>query len=82
FMIIMVATVNALLQHLAADSMRGRVMSIYSTAFLGLPPVGSLMAGSLARVMSPAHALAGMSAVALLGTVGVFCWKKELRELD
>jgi MFS family permease len=82
FMIIMVATVNALLQHLAADSMRGRVMSIYSTAFLGLPPIGSLMAGSLARVMSPAHAIAGMSAIALLGTVAVFYWKKELRELD
>lgn len=82
FMIIMVATVNALLQHLAADPMRGRVMSIYSTAFLGLPPIGSLMAGSLARVMSPAHALAGMSAVALLGTVAVFYWKNELRELD
>jgi predicted MFS family arabinose efflux permease len=82
FMIIMVATVNALLQHLAADPMRGRVMSIYSTAFLGLPPLGSLMAGSLARVISPAHAIAGMSAVALLGTVAVFYWKKELRELD
>jgi MFS family permease len=82
FMIIMVATVNALLQHLAADPMRGRVMSIYSTAFLGLPPLGSLMAGSLARVISPAHAIAAMSAVALLGTVAVFQWKKELRELD
>jgi MFS family permease len=81
-MIIMVATVNTLLQHLAADPMRGRVMSIYSTAFLGLPPLGSLIAGSLARVMSPAHAIAGMCAVALLGSVVVFAWKKELRELD
>lgn len=81
-MIIMVATVNALLQHLAADPMRGRVMSIYSTAFLGLPPLGSLMAGSLARVISPAHAIAGMCAVAMLASVAVFEWKKELRELD
>ena len=37
-MIISVATINSLLQHLAEDHMRGRVMSIYSTAFLGLPP--------------------------------------------
>jgi MFS family permease len=82
FMIIMVATINTLLQHLAADPMRGRVMSIYSTAFLGLPPLGSLMAGSLARVISPAHAIAGMSAVAMMGSLALFQWKKQLRELD
>jgi len=46
FMIMMVATINALLQHLSDDYMRGRVMSIYSTAFLWVPPIGSLIAGS------------------------------------
>ena len=81
-MIIMVATVNALLQHLAEDPMRGRVMSIYSTAFLGLPPIGSLLAGLLARAISPAHALAGMSAVALGGSMVVFWRSRELRALD
>ena len=40
--------VNTLLQHLAEDFMRGRVMSIYATAFLGFAPIGSLIAGSLA----------------------------------
>jgi MFS family permease len=82
FMVIMVATVNALLQHLAEESMRGRVMSIYSTAFLGLPPIGSLMAALLTRVMSPAHAIAGMSSVALLGCIAVFAESKALREMD
>lgn len=82
FMIIMVATVNALLQHLADDTMRGRVMSIYSTAFLGLPPIGSLFAGLLARVISPAHAIAGMCALALLSSLAVFQWNTALRELD
>jgi hypothetical protein len=57
-------------------------MSIYSTAFLGLPPIGCLIAGSLSRVITPAHAIAGMSAVALLGTLAVFAGMKELRELD
>ncbi|HYX53429.1 MAG TPA: MFS transporter [Candidatus Limnocylindrales bacterium] len=82
FMIIMVATINALLQHLADDTMRGRVMSIYSTAFLGLPPLGSLAAGLLARVISPAHAIAGMCALALVSSVAAFQWKVALRELD
>jgi len=81
-MIISVATINSLLQHLAEDQMRGRVMSIYSTAFLGLPPIGCLIAGSLARVVSAPHAIAGMSALALLGSLGVYFGRKGLRELD
>ncbi|HKD79284.1 MAG TPA: MFS transporter [Candidatus Angelobacter sp.] len=81
-MIISVATINSLLQHLAADHMRGRVMSIYSTAFLGLPPIGCLIAGSLARVIMAPHAIAGMTAVALLGCLGVYWKRAGLRELD
>jgi MFS family permease len=82
FMVVMVATINARLQHLADESMRGRVMSIYSTAFLGLPPIGSLAAGVLARGISPAHAIAFMSAAALVASWAVFATSKELRELD
>jgi MFS family permease len=81
-MVIMVATINALLQHLAEESMRGRVMSIYSTAFLGLPPIGSLIAGLFTRVMTPAHAIAGMSAAAMAGVLAVFAASKALREMD
>jgi predicted MFS family arabinose efflux permease len=82
FMIMLAATINTLLQHLAADHMRGRVMSIYSTAFLGLPPIGSLIAGLLTRAMTPGHALAGMCTVALVGSLMVFGKTSELRGLD
>jgi hypothetical protein len=58
------------------------VMSIYSTAFLGLPPIGCLIAAALTRVVSPAHAIAGMSAVALVGSMGVYWGRRGLRELD
>ncbi|HEV7675682.1 MAG TPA: MFS transporter [Candidatus Angelobacter sp.] len=81
-MIISVATINSLLQHLAEDHMRGRVMSIYSTAFLGLPPIGCLIAGSMAHVVGAPLAIAGMSALALLGSLGVFLGREGLRELD
>lgn len=81
-MILMIATINSLLQHLADDAMRGRVMSIYSTALLGLPPIGSLIAGSLARVVSAAHAIAGMVAVAFVLASCVYGKRKALRELD
>ena len=82
FMVMMVATINALLQHLSDDYMRGRVMSIYSTAFLGFPPIGSLIAGSLARVVSAAHAIAGMAALAFVATIVVYGKRRALRELD
>jgi MFS family permease len=70
-MVMMVATINARLQHLAEDHMRGRVMSIYSTAFLGLPPIGNLIAGTFSHIFSAPHVLAGMSAVALVATLFV-----------
>ena len=81
-MIMLAATINTLLQHLAADHMRGRVMSIYSTAFLGLPPIGSLIAGLLTRAMTPGHALAGMCTIALVGSLMVFGKTTGLKGLD
>ena len=79
-MISMIATINSMLQHLAEDYMRGRVMSIYSTAFLGLPPIGCLIAGSLARIFHAPHTIAGMAALAGVGSCVVFMTRKELLE--
>lgn len=81
-MILMVATVNSLLQHLASDELRGRVMSMYATAFLGFAPVGSLIAGSLAGSISAPYAIAGMSALALIGSWALYLTQPELRRLD
>jgi MFS family permease len=81
-MIITAATINSLLQHLAEDHMRGRVMSIYSTAFLGLPPIGCLIAGSLSHLFSAPHVIAGMSALALLGSLGMYMGREGLQGLD
>jgi MFS family permease len=81
-MIISVATINSLLQHLAEDHMRGRVMSIYSTAFLGLPPIGCLVAGSLTHLFTAPHVIAGMCSLALGGSLAVYVHRAGLRELD
>ena len=82
FMVLTVATVNTLLQHLAEDSMRGRVMSIYATAFLGFAPIGSLIAGSLAGALTAPIAIAAMSLLALIGTWVLYLSRLELRQLD
>jgi MFS family permease len=81
-MIISVATINSLLQHLAEDHMRGRVMSIYSTAFLGLPPIGCLVAGSLSHLFYAPHVIAGMCSLAIGGSMAVYVNKEGLKELD
>jgi MFS family permease len=82
FMIMLAATINTLLQHLAADHMRGRVMSIYSTAFLGLPPLGCLIAGSLSHLFYAPHVIAGMCSLAIGGRLAVYVNKEGWRVLD
>lgn len=43
--VMVLAGTQTLLQVWVSDSLRGRVMSFYSLAFLGIPPFGSLFAG-------------------------------------
>ena len=38
-----------ILQTIVADEKRGRVMSFFTVAFLGIAPLGSLVAGALAH---------------------------------
>jgi MFS family permease len=80
--ILMISCFNVSLQHLSSDEMRGRIMSIYATSFLGLPPLGSLMAGELSRHIAAAHVLALMAALATLMFIAVFAGSRPLRELD
>lgn len=64
-MILTTATVNSLIQAVVPDHLRGRVMSVYVFMFLGMMPVGSLVAGALARVLG-APAAVELGAAALL----------------
>jgi MFS family permease len=43
------ATVNTIVQSIVEDDMRGRVVSIYATFFIGGAPLGHLFAGWLAE---------------------------------
>jgi len=80
--ILMISSFNVAIQHLASDQMRGRVMSIYATCFLGLPPLGALLAGEMSRHVPTPHALAAMAAVAATVFAGTYAVSKPLRELD
>lgn len=50
-MLVQMASSNTLIQTLVDDHMRGRVMSLYSMAFMGMVPLGSLLAGLMARLI-------------------------------
>jgi MFS family permease len=47
-MMVEIAASNTLVQTLVAEDKRGRVMSFYTMAFLGMAPLGSLLTGVLA----------------------------------
>lgn len=52
-MITLFASCNTILQTVADDDKRGRVMSFFSMAFVGMTPFGNLLAGELAARLTP-----------------------------
>lgn len=87
-MVSITTSINTLLQMLVTDEMRGRVMSMYSFAFLGLPPVGSLLIGAAAD-LTGSHggfhgtqlSLAGSGAIIALFVIYVLITRPRVREL-
>jgi len=56
----LVASSNTILQTLVDDDKRGRIMSLFSMAFVGMTPIGSLMAGAAAdRIGAPTTLMLG-----------------------
>ncbi len=57
-MIVTMASCNTLLQTIVEDDKRGRVMSLYSMAFMGMAPFGSMLAASVAEYIGVDYTLA------------------------
>jgi MFS family permease len=56
-LMVQMALSNTSLQTLVDDDKRGRVMSFYTMAFMGMAPFGSLLAGGLAHRIGAPHTL-------------------------
>ncbi|HSU12707.1 MFS transporter [Longimicrobium sp.] len=54
-MMVQMAASNTILQTIVDDDKRGRVMSFYSMAFMGMAPFGGLLAGALAHRIGAEH---------------------------
>ncbi len=77
-MITQMASSNTILQTIADDDKRGRVMSFYSMAFMGTAPFGSILAGWLADLIGAPNTIA-ISGVACI--IGALIFVKKLPEL-
>lgn len=84
-MMLQMASINTILQTIVEEDKRGRVMSLFTMAFMGAAPIGSLGAGALANNI-------GLSNTLLL--CGIYCfvvslfflralpqWRKETRPI-
>jgi len=70
--ILFVATANSILQLHARPEMRGRVMALWSVAFLGTTPIGGPLIGWIADAGGPRLALlVGAAAAIIAGAIGL-----------
>ncbi|HEV2325342.1 MAG TPA: MFS transporter [Terracidiphilus sp.] len=61
------AASNTIIQTLVPEDKRGRVMSYYTMAFVGMAPFGSLLAGGMASALGAPAAVIIYGAVVILG---------------
>ena len=64
-MMLQLASTNTLIQAMAPDHFRGRVMSMYSMMFMGMSPIGALLAGVFAHSLGAPGAVAAGGAACI-----------------
>jgi len=65
---------NTIIQTLVDEKMRGRVMSYYTMAFVGMAPFGSLLAGTLAHLIGTPRTVIVSGLACILG--GLWFWTR------
>jgi MFS family permease len=73
-----VAAANNRIQTITPDHLRGRVMSLYAQALIGVGPVGALQAGALATLFGAPWAMAIGAVVAGAVVVGIWILTPEV----
>jgi MFS family permease len=74
----LMAATNTIVQNRVPDELRGRIMAVYATMFLGVQPLGALIAGGMAKRIGAPHALTASGAVCLIGTL-IFLFRVVMR---
>jgi MFS family permease len=66
---VQMAATNTTLQNRVPDHLRGRIMAVYATMFMGIQPIGSLIAGGIAKKMGAPYTLALFGTLCFLGSL-------------
>lgn len=72
-------TTSTIIQTVVEDRMRGRLMSFFTMAFLGVVPLGSFAAGYVAENFGPAPTLFAGGAICACGAAALWTRMKILR---
>jgi MFS family permease len=65
----LMASTNTIVQGRVPDELRSRIMAVYATMFMGVQPLGALMAGGLAKRIGAPYALAAFGTACLLASL-------------
>jgi MFS family permease len=71
---------NTIIQTLVPEDKRGRVMSYYTAAFVGMAPFGSLLAGALAHWMSAPRTVMLTGSCCIVGAAWFATQIKTIRD--
>ena len=84
-LVVTAASINTILQTVAEESRRARIISIYVMCFLGFAPIGNFLAGALAEAIGAHWTLLGCGLiVALAGCIfalGLATWAQAVRPI-
>jgi MFS family permease len=75
-----VTAANTILQTLVDENMRGRVMSYYTMAFVGMAPFGSLLAGASAHAIGAQRTVMVSGVACILGALWFWTRLKGIRK--
>ncbi len=65
----LMAATNTTVQNRVPDELRGRVMAVYATMFMGVQPIGSLIAGGVAKHIGAPRTLLVFGVIVLLASL-------------
>jgi MFS family permease len=72
------AATNTLIQNRVPDELRSRVMAVYATMFMGVQPIGSLIAGGVAKRIGAPDTLMVFGFLVLLGSL-IFLFRVAMK---
>lgn len=84
-MMLQMASINTILQTIVEEDKRGRVMSLFTMAFMGAAPIGSLAAGALADKIGLSNTIFGCGVYCLIVSFAFYRalpqWRKETQPI-